>query len=293
MKGTYRIYQDGVMIKESTNVITNRGRIAIGRYLTGERQSWSDSMVVGSGSPAAVPEDESLAMEFWREEIDIKEYSVPTGQITLRSIIPSRISGKISEIGIYCTISSLRQVSSSPIAIFFDNSIESWTLTSNTAFDTTNYRIGKSAVLFSPTTGNNAIASIRFPGSFNSYNEDTKFRLSYQILSGTINSITLRLKSSESTYREYFFNTFGSGYSVNLWETQDFILEGNADWEDFSSLEVIVDGNGEVVIDGFAVSYEPPSVETVLVSITNLAGIVEKNESQEIQIEYVLDLGIN
>jgi hypothetical protein len=281
------------MIKESTNVITNRGRIAIGRYLTGERQSWSDSMVIGSGNPDADPEDESLAMEFWREEIDMKEYSAPTGEITLRSIIPSRISGKISEIGVYCTISSLRQVSSSPIAIFFDNSVESWTLTSNTTFDTTNYRIGKSAVLFSPATGNNAIASIRFPGSFNSYNEDTKFRLSYQILSGTINSITLRLKSSESTYREYFFDTLGSDYSVKVWETQDFILEGNADWEDFNSLEVIVDGNGQVVLDGFAVSYEPSSIETVLVSITNLAALVEKNESQEIQIEYVLDLGIN
>ena len=293
MKGTYRIYQDGVMIKESSNVITNRGRIAIGRYLTGERQSWSDSLVVGAGNPDALPSEESLVMEFWREEIDMKEYSIPTGEITLRSIIPSRISGKISEVGIYCTISSLRQVSSSPIALFFDGSVESWTLGSNTSFSTTNYRIGKSSIVFSPTTSNSATASVRFPGSFSSYNEDSKFRLSYEILSGTIDSITLRLKSSDSTYREYSFTPSTLQYRAESWETQDFVLEGNADWQDFNSAEVIVVGNGEIMIDGFAVTYDPPGVETVLVSITKLDQLVTKNESQEIQIEYVLDLGIN
>ena len=114
-------------------------------------------------------------------------------------------------------------------------------------------------------------------------------------MSGTIDTITIRLSSSETTYREYSVSpsSLEGDYAVSKWTTADFDLTGNADWTDFNSFQVFVEGNGDVSIDGFSVRNEPPGVETVLVSRTVLPDPVEKDESQEMQIEYVIDFGVN
>jgi hypothetical protein len=293
MIGKYRILSGDQVIGEYSNLITNRGRVAIGRYLAGQRSAWSDAIVVGAGDDTPQATDESLFMEFWREEIDLRLYESSTGNIVLRSIIPASVTGKIYELGVYCTLSSLRQISSSPVAIYFDPFIEPWSFVENSSQGSV-YRIGKSSVTFSPAPSDPAIASLRFPGSFNVYTEETRFYLSYSVLSGTISSISVKIKSSDTTYREFVISEIGyTDYEVVEWGPENFDLYGNADWQDFSSIEVVVEGDGEVAIDALSVRQEPSGIETVLVSRAVLSEPIIKNESQELQIEYLVDLGIN
>ena len=294
MKGRYRVYLDGALVQESDNVITNRGRIAIGRFLAGERFTWSDAIAMGAGETEALATDTELEMEAWREEIDMRQYDIPTGEILVRSIVPASVSGTFYEMGVYCTLSSLRQISSSPVAIYFDSSKELWSF-SNAAFNTDHNRIGKSAVTFSPTAGSNSTAQSRLVGNFSNYDENSFFYLSYKLLSGSIDSISIRLSSSETTYREYVIPVSSSEgeYFVDRWQTSDFELFGNADWTEFNEISVVVAGDGAISLDGFSVRNEPAGIETVLVSRTILDSPVTKDESQEMQIEYVIDFGVN
>lgn len=292
MKGIYRVYADGQLVAESENIITNRGRIAIGRYLAGQRPEWASAIVIGSGGTAQLVTDEELEMEFWREEIDLKEYSSGDAEVILRSIIPAPVIGKIHEIGVYCTISNLRQISGSPIALSFDTNAESWTI-SDGASDTTNNRIGAGAIKLQSTS--TASAESRFNGTFSAYGEDDYFYLAYEVLSGSLTHLTVRLKSSETDYREYNIATPAqSGYTVAKWNTTDFTVVGNPDWEDFSSAEFIALVDGEVVLDAFAVKNDPQTIDTVLVSRTTLSGpdIISKTGAQELQIEYSVDLSV-
>ena len=292
MRGKYRVYLGGKLVSEHPNIITNRGKIAIGRFLAGERFTWSDAIAMGAGETAALVTDTELEMELWREEIDMRQYD--NGEIVLRSIVPASVSGKFYEMGVYCTLSSLRQVSSSPIAVYFDDLRESWQLT-KASFTTSHHRIGKSSIVFSPETLYPASGDYKFSGNFSLYDENSYFYLSYKILSGSIDTITIRLSSSETTYREYSVSPSSAEgeYAVSKWTTADFDLTGNADWTDFNSFRVFVEGDGDIAIDGFSVRNEPTGVETVLVSRTVLPDPVEKDESQEMQIEYVIDFGVN
>lgn len=294
MIGRYRVYSGGDLIAEIPNVITNSGKIAIGRFLSGERFTWADALSLGAGESPAIASNKELEMEFWREEIDMRQYD--DGEIVLRSIIPASVSGKVYEMGVYCTLSSLRQLSSSPVAVYFDSSKESWSF-SNAAFNDQHQRVGSRCVLFTAAPGSNATGQHQFAGDFSLYDENSYFYLSYKLVSGTISSVTLRLSSSDTTYREYYSPiTSSSGdYSTLKWGVGDFDLVGNSDWTDFNRIDVVVEGDGVIAIDAFAVRNEPVMFETVLVSRTVFSGeeFIVKDDSQEMQIEYVVDFEVN
>ena len=292
MKGRYRIYSGSNLVAESENIITTRGRIAIGRYLAGDLAQWASALAIGSGSSTQSASDEELEMEFWREEIDLKEYSIQNGEIVLRSIIPAPVIGKVYEIGTYCTISTRRNISGSPVAVFFDTNLEQWVLNSAQE-ESENNRIGAGAIKLAGTS--TASASTPINGTFSAYGEDDYFYLAYEVLSGSATHLTVRLKSSENDYREYNLPSVNqSDYSVAKWGVADFTVVGNPDWEDFTSVEFIGLVDGEVMLDGFAVKNNPNAMDTVLVSRTTLVGedIIDKTGSQELQIEYALDLSV-
>lgn len=292
MKGTYRVYSGDELLAESSNVITNSGKIAIGRYLSGQLPEWASAMAIGVGETSQSVTDTGLEMEVWREEIDLKEYSISSGEVALRSIIPAPVVAKIHELGVYCTISTIRNLSTSPIALAFDTNLEDWDIVGGQS-DTDNHRIGAGSIKLADTS--TASAEARLNGNFASYGEDDFFYLAYQVISGGVTHITVRLKSSESDYREYNIpSPSQSGYAVERWNVGDFTVVGNPDWEDFSSVEIIALLDGELVLDGFSVKSEPQGLDTVLVSRTTLSGpdIIDKTGAQELQIEYAVDLSV-
>jgi hypothetical protein len=294
MKGIYRFYDGDDLIAECPNILTNSGRIAIGRYLSGERGSWGDALAVGSGDSTPLATDTALEMEFWREEVDLKKYNgpgaIPPNQLVLRSIIPARIAGVIKELGVYCTVTPDYILAAGPTIAIFDTSIESWVGGEDEEFD---YRIGTKSL----KVEGGSSASVKYYGDLRAFTENTKFRLAYYSV-GSVTNVKIRFASNLSNFKEYSFEPENTGnYTVELWELGDFAQTGNPDWKEVFFIEVEVEGSGHVVFDAITSTEQRPNdVLSVLVSraLVNANGedFIEKLPTRELQIEYLVGISL-
>jgi hypothetical protein len=294
MKGIYRFYDGDDLIAECPNILTNSGRIAIGRYLSGERGSWGDALAIGSGDSTPLVTDTALEMEFWREEVDLKKYNgpgaTPPSQLVLRSIIPARIAGVIKELGVYCTVTPDYILAAGPAIATFDTSIESWVGGEDEEFD---YRIGTKSL----KVEGGSSASVKYYGDLRAFTENTKFRLAYYSV-GSVTNVKIRFASNLSNFKEYSFEPENTGnYTVELWELEDFAQTGNPDWKEVFFIEVEVEGSGHVVFDAITSTEQRPNdVLSVLVSraLVNANGedFIEKLPTRELQIEYLVGISL-
>lgn len=293
MKGYFRVYDDKKLLAEFPNMITNSGQIAIGRYLAGQRVSWGDVMAFGSGDSAPSQTNTELDFEFWRDEVDLKIYNgptaIPANKLILRSTVPTRISGKIYELGIYCTLTPNEILQFGPLITSFDPDKEPW---SGGTVEDENFRIGESSVILEGGES----ATLQYFGDFRSYDSSTYFKLAYSTV-GSPTSVTIKIKSNDENYKSYTFTPeTGLGYFIEKWGFFDFVQTGNPDWKEFSQIEVSVVGAGSVVFDGLsAYQSSPDDFRTVLVSraLVNVDGesFIDKTSDRELQVEYLVDLG--
>jgi hypothetical protein len=288
VKGKYRIYDENTLLGEFDNVITDDGRAVVGKFLAGKYVSWADAVAIGSGSSAAEVTDGSLEMEFWRDEIDFRKHENSTGKIILRSRIPAPIAGKIFELGVYFT--NKKVFSTGSILTSFDDFEES---ISGGTQNTTQNRIGLSARSLAPDGGTDSV-EVEFGGDFGVFTSESLFRLAYASAS-SISNVDVRLKSSDSDYREYSFTPQSGDYQVESWRLQDFSVVGNPQWNEIYELQVIATGSGSITLDAISVSDEKDDDElNVLVSRAlvdfNQQSFFLKKPQRELQIEYILDL---
>jgi hypothetical protein len=294
MNGVYRVYDQGDLIAEFPNILTNSGRIAIGRYLSGERGSWGDALAIGSGDSTPVATNTALDMEFWREEVDLKKYNgpaaTPPNQLVLRSIIPARIAGIIKELGVYCTVTPDFILSAGPAIATFDTSVEQWVGGEDEVLE---YRIGTKSL----KVDGGSSASVKYYGDLRAFTENTKFRLAYYAV-GSITNVKIRFAANPSNFKEYSFEPQNTGdYTVELWELADFVQTGNPDWKEVFFIEVEVEGSGYVVFDAITSNEQRPNdVLTVLVSralvSVNGDNFIEKLPTRELQIEYLVGISL-
>lgn len=289
MKGKYRIYDNDTLLAEFDNIITSEGKKVIGRFLAGQKSSWADAVAIGAGSTSPNENNKSLEMEFWRDEIDLKSYNESSGKISLRSRIPAPIVGKIFEIGLYYTPAADGLYFTSPLISNFNLSVEDW---STGAANTALRRIDSSALQISGGTS----TEFDFEGDIRAFNNDTVFRLAYTADAG-VSSVSLRLKSSDSDYREYSFTPASSSYQVEDWKLQDFSVIGNPEWGEIYQVEIIAAGSGNIVLDGFsAIDERPSNPVSILVSraLVSFSGenFFDKKPQRELQLEYILELDL-
>lgn len=291
MRGFYRIYLDNEVVAEFDNLITDNGKKAIGRFLSGQQSFWADSIAIGSGSSSPQQSDDSLDMEFWREGIDLRVYSADENEILVRSIIPASVVGKIHEIGIYAAPGN-DSLSSGPVVVFFDSSEEAWT---GGTVNTTNNRIGQSALSVSASAQGSPI-SLDTDSDFRAFTSEDIFKLAYSAAAG-VTQVAVKLKASNTDFREYTFAPSSPGYSVESWNIQDFSVVGNPQWSEVYEIEVIAFGSGSITYDALAVVKDPEVdqrrslVSRALVSF-NGENFFSKKPQRELQIEYGLELGV-
>lgn len=290
MKGSFRIFQGEDLVAEFDNTITNSGRIALGRFLAEQRSSWADAMVFGSGNSTPVATNTRLDMEFWREEVDLKEY-VASGfnRLTLRSIVPASVAGRIYELGIYCTSTPDDLSSRGPAIAIFDSLTEQW---SGGQENNDFYRIGTRSL----DVASGESASLEYQGDFRAYTAETKFRLAY-IADLGVTGISVKFFSDQNNFREFTFAPASfDEYTTTTWPLSALAQTGNFDWNEISGLEVSVSGSGSVMFDGLiAFEDRPQDLLTVLVSraLVNINGqnFIEKEPNRELQVEYLVNLG--
>lgn len=112
--GKYNIYKNGELVASQDNIITNFGKDAIWKYLSGSVADWAGCIAVGAGGvtsgaangltiPAAT--DTKLDFEFSRNNTLLKSPTlVSTNRvITLKTTLDPSISGTVSELGVYNT----------------------------------------------------------------------------------------------------------------------------------------------------------------------------------------------
>jgi hypothetical protein len=289
--GKFSFYINENKVGEANNIVTDLGKVVIGNYLSETRPSWADSIAIGAGGSSPSASDLSLDLEFFRESIDLKSYSVTDNKIVIRGTFPGSVVGKIYEVGVYSTTSPTEVSSSGPLIAAFDKSAEDWSAGQD---EESLNRVGlKSFRLVS--SEEEVSSSLRFFGNLRAYNQNSVFRLGY-LASGSTGSVFVRIKSDNINFREYSFQPNTSGaYSVESWSLSDFNIFGGAGILEFFDIEVAVSGEINVVFDALSVVDESAfELDDVLVSRAvidqNGLDFINKLPARELQIEYEIDL---
>lgn len=64
ISGAYKIYSNGLLVSETSNIITNLGKGIILRYLAGNTGMYAGAICVGTSGVAAAATDTKLGFEF-------------------------------------------------------------------------------------------------------------------------------------------------------------------------------------------------------------------------------------
>lgn len=103
IKGKYRVYENGSLIGEYNNIITNQGFNIIRNYLAGNTDAWAGAISLGALNLSA-PSSSDISMEFELARYNIDTSGVRGNNILLSAEVDSNFSGQIYEIGIYPTL---------------------------------------------------------------------------------------------------------------------------------------------------------------------------------------------
>lgn len=148
MIGTYRIYKNGELVCEKSNLITNFGKDTIWKYLSNSVSDWGGALAMGSGNTAATVTDTALAFEFARTAV------------LLKSPISSATVTAISGSGTTITYTANNNFSAGQTVSITGSNIAGYNLTNatiatanSTSFTVTNTATG--------TNTNTAVAKVR------------------------------------------------------------------------------------------------------------------------------------
>lgn len=292
MKGTYRIYQDGILVAEQSNLITTEGKKAILRYLAGHSGAIARSLAVGTGTAAATLADTKLQFEVGRANISVMSPDYVTQKIVLKATLPQDAEFAIWEIG---ALTVAETETYGKMLLTFDQDSEPWTVGT---FQVDINRIGADALRV------NAALSTTTTSTLNDifmetgdYLDTDKFTMAYAPVDANLNSLKLRLKTDASNYFEYTFTQLTAGYKIETWAKSAMTKTGAPTWDSITSADLIVNakaaGATNVDFDGLRIdSILVANTDYALVSRTVLGAAVVKLDTSQMDVEYTLDLVI-
>ena len=292
MIGTYRFYQDGVLIRETNNLITAAGKIHIIKYLAGYVGSIAEGIAVGSGSTAAVVGDTSLAFEWSRQPIDVISTDQINTAIIFKGEIPAESSGKIYEVGLWSAVTPGKEYDSRLI-LDFDSAIDIW---STGTWEVTTNRIGANNLRLNPALSTTQTASLAALSlDLSGYSALDEFRLAYNVNSAFVATAKLILYTDASNYFTYTITTPTAGYKITPFTKANFVVTGAPTWNNITSIDVQVTstagGSGSVDFDGLRIEDKSSNPEEyVLVSRAVLGAPITKAIGAPLEFEYSLDV---
>lgn len=304
MRGRYRIYQGEKLLQSSDNVITTEGQKEILKFLAGKTNTIGDFMAFGIGEEPATVEDKKLDFEYYRDRVDLREAIQQDSRILLRGIVAENIEFTIHEIGLYLFDDVIDESAASTIITTFNvNDDAEWFVFDGSEIieddiSSTSTRGGReSFALDTPSNETYSLIRKGFFGNFADIQLDDQFALAYETLSGEADSLEVRFRVDENNYRSYTF-TPSEGFNVERWEKADFSEVGQAPFNEFRSIEIVMttgQQSCEIVFQGLRVDIIATNDGPLLVSRTVLDEPVEKRSSSELQLEYSIDIlfGIN
>ena len=282
-------------------MITKFGKRFLANFIAGNSSFSSKEMALGiaTGTEYALANTNSrLGFEFYRVPIrqggiDIDATSSPTTYTVIFSAtLPTNISGKINEIGIYSGESYSRNLYQSKFISNFELPYE-WS--PEPALDQTNYRVGDSSLIF---TSNGAslkeytyqLGNLDLSG----YNPSDTICFSYKANDANLASLKVRLYSSDSDYLEFTFTGHSVGYNIKPLLMSTGVSTGTFNSQSVTKLGIIVTPTStqtSVSMDGLRIndedSFDP---EYGLIARSLLDSTMVKVIGRESAIEFKLDL---
>ena len=148
MKGIYRFYENGVLIHEEENLITNLGKVAILRYLAGFSGHFGRSIRLGVGATAANAADVTLNFENYQAPVSLISPDYANTWLVFKARLEETVAGTFYEVGLSNAYNEQAQQFGSTMILTFDNTIENW---SGGTYNTTNARVGSGNLRLAPS----------------------------------------------------------------------------------------------------------------------------------------------
>lgn len=300
LRGTYRVYKDGLLVAEQPNIITTTGRGLILRYLAGNIGTFAGAIAVGSHAVPATVGDTKLGFEYARGAVTLGAAYVPANQIVFKATIPMETSGLIYEMGLYPFLRQTETEYAGQVYLGFDSNLEGLV---GGGVNTTNYRIGTDsyeatvAASTATATSTATITAEQARGNFIGYGPSDSFSLAYFINDANTASIRVRLYVDNLNYFEYTVSPgTATGYRVTDWNKSAFVATGTPSWEDITYADfTIAAGTGgatTVQLDGLRVNDTDVYPDYGLVSRAVFATPIIKRPGEQMDVEYAMEVVI-
>lgn len=295
-KGTYRFYQDGILVGESENIITTAGKRAILHYLSGRGGSVGSALALGTGSTAATVNDTRLTFEVDRATIDVVSALYDSNYLTFKATIPQERAYTIYEAGLFNLPLDGASTSVGRLIASFETGLEVWSVGTYTT--TVNARIGSEALRLQPNANGTLETVLDAQMDLSQYSIDDNFTVAIYKNSSFASSLILKFKDvNGNTFTlSKSINGLTNGYQIVTFRKGDFTASStDISWADLSQLSVshsaTAGGNSDIYLDGIRIEdddYQSP--DYALTSRTVLASPVVKSTVSPMDVEYALEL---
>lgn len=291
MLALYRIYQDGLLVNESKNIITTQGKNRIRQILAGSATGFASSIMVGIGTTTPNVNDTSL--DFAVEGATILNTMVDdvSNKVYFKTSLPVDKQYKIYELGCYAaSAATAKQYQQSSLVISFGE-LTSWVDSSGThSLNSANTRLGSSSIRYSLASAAVGRGSTPFQIDLDQLPSYAKFKIAY--FSNNIANIKIRFKSADLDYYEASIVP-GTNNAYNISEVlkQDFVSTGVPTWSNITAIEIESTATGVAgTIDLDAIRYDvSTTADSLLLSRALSASPVLKPAGSTMDVEYLLE----
>ena len=282
-------------------MITKFGKRFLTDFIAGNVSFINKDLAIGIANNSEYPlsvSNSRLGFEFYRLPIkfggiDIDTSVSPTKYTAISSTtLPTNMSGKINELGIYPSNRTSKNNYDSKFISDFELPLD-WEDTPD--IDQTNYRVGDSSLIFtssgtSPKEYKSTISGFDLVG----YSNWDSLSLSYRVNNSNLSSVKIRFYSSIDDYFQFTFDEVSQGNHIESIDLSNMESVGNPDRANINTLGVVIvptSGQASVSLDGLRINDEDtfdPSYGLIARSILNSE--IEKVFGREMFIEFKLDV---
>lgn len=293
MRGTFRFYQEGQLVGESSNLITTAGKLAIQRYLAGYSGHFGRSIRLGIGATAAAVTDVSMNFEVAYAPVYLATPDYANTAILFKGRLDDPLGAVFYEAGLSSFIPDVNNFAFSKPLVMFDSTLETFT---NSAWNTSGVRFGAEnlrVTATASTTTTSIMSNLLL--DFSAYSSLDDFTLAYNPTTAFTSSVILRFYTDSSNYYSSTISTPASGFKVQRFSKGSFTATGSPSWSNITQIGLLVaataGGTATVDFEGIRAEDNDTFIDTdILVSRTVLGAPVTKVAGMPMDIEYTLDL---
>lgn len=282
-------------------MITKFGKRFLTDFIAGNVSFTNKDLAIGIANSSEYPLSTSnsrLGFEFYRLPVKFGGINIDTSVSPVKytaifsTTLPTNMSGKINELGIYPSNRTSKNNYDSKFISDFESPLD-WDDTPE--LDQSNYRVGDSSLIFTSNgTSVKEYKSIISGFDLVGYSNWDSLSLSYKVNDSNLSSIKIRFYSSASDYFEFEFDQTSLGYHIEDINLSSMVTVGSPDRSNINTLGVVIVPDSaatSVSLDGLRINDEDtfdPSYGLVARSLLNTE--IEKVFGREMFIEFKLDV---